>query len=130
MSLFDTEPYRRDPIPARSEPEQLSAGRRLTLRQKRDIERGWHPLSKVNPGGGLKLAPAGTGTCGGCRFREPSANRSYPKCLHGAYEESGVNSEGRPYTLTRYPRVASSAQTDCRAWWPACTDFEPREVAK
>jgi len=119
--LFDAEEYRR-PLPPK--PEKLSAGRRLTIRQQQDIARGWHPLSHTTRDG-LKLAPAGTGTCGTCRFRSPSSgDGTWPKCKFGAYEETRTGFEGRTYTLTHYPRASSSAATDCRAKWPACTDYQ------
>lgn len=25
------------------------------------------------------------------------------------------------------PRATHSEATDCRAWWPACTDYQPKE---
>lgn len=124
--LFDAEPFRQalpPPVP------KLSAGRRLKLRQEQAIRLGWHPLSHVTADG-LRLAPEGTGTCGDCRFRRPSAgDHTYPKCLYGAYETEETGYEGRPFVRTHYPRVSASLQTDCRAWWPACVDFEPKETS-
>lgn len=79
----------------------VSAGRRLTLRQKRDVEAGRHPL-----------APGATyperGTCGDCLFRQIEKHNDYrfAKC-----HAPGV-------------RNAHSAATDVRAWWPACSKWE------
>lgn len=58
--------------------EKLSAGRRLTLRQKADVERGRHPLTRG------PLANNGE-TCGTCVHRVLSHwhTRSYPKCALG-----------------------------------------------
>lgn len=81
----------------------LSAGRRLTLRQKRDVEAGRHPLADG-------ATYPDRGTCGDCRFRrlEEYHNRTYPKCA-----APGV-------------RNASSVATDVRAWWPACSKWEAK----
>ena len=82
---------------------ELSAGRRLTLRQKRDVEAGRHPLAN-----GAYYPDRCT--CGDCRFRrlEEYHNRTYPKCA-----APGV-------------RNANSAATDVRAWWPACSKWEAK----
>jgi hypothetical protein len=94
-TLFpDLEPLTPAPV------EKLSAGRRLTLRQKADVEAGRHPLtgSPVLPGH----------TCGTCIYRVQSIH-GYPKC--DAYGE-------------RY--WTASARTDVRAWWPACERWTQR----
>jgi hypothetical protein len=120
-TLFDAEPFRVElPDPARLTPQQL-----LTIRQKERISRGVHPLAHTADTGPLKLGPEGM-TCGDCKHRVPAANRSYPKCHYGAAERLVPNA-GRAVTRVHYPRVSSSAQTDCRKSWPACTDFEPKE---
>jgi hypothetical protein len=89
-----------DPPPA--EPG-LSAGQRLTLRQRADVAAGRHPLTH----GRLAADPAAR--CGNCRFRvlEQWHDRTYPKCS----ARDGA-------------RIAHSAQSDVRAWWPGCTDHE------
>jgi hypothetical protein len=87
------------------EPEALSADRRRTLRQRADIAAGRHPLrvgrlaGEGHPGSGHR--------CGDCAHRHPQRRGAgtYPKC--------DLNDTG-------------SAATDCRAWWPACTRWEPR----
>lgn len=92
-SLFpDLEPA----APFVGEPvEKLSAGRRLTLRQRADVDRGIHPLT------GMALL-GGDETCGSCAHRSPSSGtHSWPKC-------------------DRMP-IKASAANDCRAWWPACS---------
>lgn len=92
-----------DPPPGEPEPK-LSAGRRLTLRQRADIDRGIHPLTRDALAGNDE-------TCGTCRFREPD---HYPKCL---WRQPGVSG---------YPFHTFGAATDCRAWWPACNRWEPK----
>jgi hypothetical protein len=84
---------------------KLSADRRRTLRQKADIARGVHPLTKLP-----LLKPEGH-TCGDCAHRIAGHhhNRSYPKCdQHG---------------------FTHSAASDCRAWWPACVAWAPAAEA-
>jgi hypothetical protein len=100
-----------DPTPVEVK-EKLSAGRRLTLRQKADIDAGRHPLIR-----GARLAGNGE-TCGSCELlvRVGWHNRTYLKCTLGL-------APGRP--LDEAPYAAHSAQTDCRAWWPACVNWKP-----
>lgn len=94
----------------------LSAGRRLTLRQAAQVAAGVHPLTRGPLHRLASRARDATSprsdpfTCGSCWFREtwqPGANR-YPKCL--AYD--GV-------------RVTRGPASDVRAWWPACPDYSP-----
>jgi hypothetical protein len=102
VSLFDIDPSVALPDPY----EGLSAGQRLTLRQKTDVANGRHPLT-----GGPVLPDLGT--CGACKHRRQN-HRGYPKCWFG------VELGSRP---------ARSARTDVRAWWPACSNFEPADAA-
>lgn len=92
------------PLPEPEPVEKLSADRRRTLRQRRDVERGIHPLN------GLQLVGDGSTTCGNCAFRELFTyhRRSYPKCT----ARDGVY-------LTHGPA------SDVRAWWPSCPLWEP-----
>lgn len=89
--------------PAPAVPDRsLSAGQRLTLRQRADVKRGVHPLTR------LPLLPLiEDHTCGDCVFRYRSGD--YPKC--------------------RKMHHAASAANDCRAWWPACTQWEAKPDA-
>lgn len=102
----------------------------LAKRQQSRIDAGMHPLSGVGATPRLiRLAPEGTGTCGTCRHRAPVKlpigddgyrTKTYTKCVLGAeIRESGWCVHG--------PRVSNSAATDCRAKWPACADFKPKE---
>lgn len=90
-------------LPEAEPVEKLSAGRRLTLRQHAEVAVGRHPLTHG------RLYPAEDARCGNCRFREllDWHNRTYPKCVYG---------DGY--------RVAHSTQSDVRAWWPGCVDWE------
>lgn len=110
--LFDAAEYRVE-IP---EQPVLTLGQR----QRDKITAGLHPLSGTGSTGSLRLAPEGTGTCGSCVHRRSVATSyrgQHPKCLYG--KQRLPDSE-----LSIAPRVAHSEQTDCRAWWPACTDYE------
>jgi hypothetical protein len=84
--------------------EQLSAGRRLTIRQHADIEAGRHPLTRdpVNSNGE---------TCGTCVFRHPGR---FPKCWW------------RPGETGPRPFISHGLATDCRASWPACKRWEAK----
>lgn len=90
--LFHVEP---------ASPAPLSPDRRRTLRQRAQIEAGWHPLA------GTRTHPE-VGTCGDCAHRvlvSTNGNRSWPKC-----------------DLTP---ITHGPGSDCRAWWPACDRWEP-----
>lgn len=82
-------------------PEEVSADRRRTLRQRRLVDMGVHPLTRD------RACPQ-LGTCGDCAHRvlEGHRDRSYPKCELG-------------------PRSSGPA-TDVRRWWPACRRHTPR----
>lgn len=100
MTLFpDLEPI--NPAPTEMQ-EKLSAGRWLTLRQKADIDRGFHPLMR-----GMRLAGNGE-TCGSCIHRVIYSyhNRAYGKCDQ--------------------IKAVHSAANDCRAWWPACQGWKAK----
>lgn len=56
--------------------------------------------------------------CGTCKHRAYRGNTSkrYQKCwLRGGDHDM-------------YPRLTGGPGTDIRAWWPACTDYQPREA--
>jgi hypothetical protein len=90
----------------------LSAGRRRTARQAGRIIAGLHPLrhTGLHPAAPTGGAPKGTTaapfTCGSCAHRVLVGHhtRAYPKC-------------------DLFSRSHSEA-SDCRAWWPACTQYE------
>lgn len=86
--------------------EQLSAGQRLTLRQRGQVAVGIHPLR----GGRVSTDPEAR--CGNCCHRllvNLGTGRDYPKCL--LY---GLDS----------PLVTHGPATDVRAWWPACPQHQ------
>ena len=105
--LFDATPYevtRPDPLPA-----DLSADQRRTLRQRRDIEQGRHPLAgaPLHEQAPTDVAPGDRGrpfTCGTCSHRSSGSRYRWPKC------DIGPQSRG--------------AATDVRAWWPACIHYD------
>ncbi|MFL6141602.1 MAG: hypothetical protein ACJ72N_07005 [Labedaea sp.] len=124
-SLFDIEPTQTTPAAG----ENLSTDRRRTIRQAEFLAGGRHPLTAVltRP---LPLhvdaAPVDDRKapglrCGSCRYRVVVGwhSRSYPKCTFGA--------RGVRY-LDDAPRVSHGGGTDCRAWWPACRDYQPKEA--
>lgn len=100
--------------PPASEPEQLSAGQRLTRRQAEQVAAGIHPLTggRLHPDADrsrTKTSPQdGTPTCGTCMARVALDyhGKRYPKCLE------------QPANVTHGPA------TDVRAWWPACAKYE------
>ena len=73
-------------------------------RHQRKIAAGIHPIT------GLKLAGTGE-TCGTCvhRILVYGGDRKFPKCDRTA--------------------MSHCESSDCRAWYPACTDWTAREVA-
>lgn len=119
-ALFDSEPYAAE---GQADLTGLSPDRRRTVRQSVAIELGQHPLAlAVGPlvllGDNPKVEPyMGEGKawwakrCGNCQFRGVFGHhdRTYGKCT---YDEPA--------------RMSHGAATDCRAWWPACTDYQPR----
>lgn len=113
--------------PAR--PEPLSVDARRTRRQADAVAAGAHPLALVRPG--IRVHPDAQGSaatkantdqrplrCGTCIYR--GSIGGYPKCL---WRPAGdvPGSDGRYRNAP--PRVSSGAGTDCRSWWPACTDY-------
>lgn len=123
--LFDAEPYH-VPIVAEPPGEKISDGRKRTARQFKALARGRHPIS------GLPLhtdaAPhddqkAPGLRCRGCHFHQLMGGhkRGYPKCF---WPNPDL------YRLVDLPRVSMGPATDCRGWFPACTDYQPREDTK
>jgi hypothetical protein len=107
--------------PTSSPDADLSAGQRLTLRQAQQITQGIHPMTLaytlpllLHPDADRARTrnthvPLAAFTCGTCVFRQTIGHRSgtYPKCTR----------PGAP--------VSHGPATDVRAWWPACTHYEP-----
>ena len=115
-------PWHADPPP----PDPLaglSPGARRTQRQLTALRRGVHPLAAVVSTPYLmRLHPEAAPVedrkapgrrCGNCWYRQlvgGAHDGRFPKCTW-----PGVHP---------YPRWTSSAATDCRAWWPGCSDHE------
>lgn len=95
LELFHVEP----PTGASDPTAGMSADRRRTFRQRADVERGIHPLTRTK-------ARPDLGTCGDCLHRKLYGHhdRSFPKCDLGPKTHGGA--------------------TDVRRWWPACDRFE------
>lgn len=131
-TLFDGwEPEVRELRP--SEDMTLSAGRRLTLRQAEMVTNGIHPLTR-GPLHSLASthrdadAPRDDPfTCGSCYFRSAAGyhGRSYAKCFLPGPNTGQEVGAGPVTVIIGYPRVAHSAASDVRAWWPACPDYSP-----
>lgn len=130
MTLFDLAP-----TPAAEPEPKLSADRRRTLRQAEAIAKGSHPLALVFGSVVFPRHPMTKGhsysaedvkgdpyTCGSCRWRQVLSyhRRGYPKCLK--YPAS-ISAE--QYERMKPIWASHAASTDVRAWWPACTDYEP-----
>jgi hypothetical protein len=106
-----------DPPRAASKPvDKVSADRARTDRQRKAIKAGHHPLgmrlhAQANRDATKDDPRNEPFTCGSCAHRilvNTGHAKTYPKC-------ELVNT--------------ASAATDCRAWWPACTFYEPGDNA-
>jgi hypothetical protein len=102
----------------------------LGQQQQSRIDAGMHPLSGVGAVPRLiRLAPAGTGTCGTCRHfarvdmpvGDGYRTKTFPKCTFAADRDEQDR-------ITIAPRISNSTGTDCRRKWPACTDYQPKET--
>ena len=105
-------------------PAEKPLGRdaRRTLRQAEAIRRGYHPLGVAlrtylplhpdAPRGEDRKAPGPR--CGSCVHRViplRDVAGTYPKCNYGGDWRHATGGPG----------------TDCRAWWPACHHYTPKE---
>lgn len=106
----------REPPPV----EHLSADRRRTRRYLALLQVGRHPLGgRLHDHAAPVDDPHAPGRrCGNCWYRQllPYHARVYPKCLLGVTNPTDTDRLGDA------PRVAHSAASDVRAWWPACRD--------
>lgn len=128
-------------VPSPLEPK-LTPGERLRRQQAGRIAVGLHPLSyagaiiHLHPDAGRPLAK-GEGdpdapTCGSCAFRvlRGGAARDFPKCLYGRVEREIPPERRRKHGPTKVilePRATRGQASDVRAWWPACTTYQPKE---
>lgn len=85
-------------------PEGLGQDARRTWRQKRDLDRGVHPATR------LPLAGVEGRTCGNCDQRWHKSVKGFEgwKCD----EARGVSNDG----------------PDIRLWWPACVDWKAEQA--
>lgn len=107
-------------LPTAGPAERLSPDRRRTLRQRTLIAQGRHPMGgrlhiEAAPGDDLKAEGR---RCGNCWYRRlvDWNCRTYPKCFLGVRNPT----DSDPYPIQ--DRIAHSAATDVRAWWPGCTE--------
>ncbi|KAB7761789.1 hypothetical protein [Mycolicibacterium mucogenicum] len=101
-------------------PEVLTRGERRTRLVATRIARGEHPLGRIQlHADAARERGAGGLICGTCRFRELMGGnqRSYPKCRLPVQVGDRVT----------FPRDTGCESSDIRAWWPACTDYQPTE---
>lgn len=103
--------------------EKLSAGRRLTIRQHADVERGRHPLGDHGATLSRELTEQGH-TCGDCLYRTGGSSHQWPKCW---WPKNPTAKTTDPQPPTQ--RYTNGSATDCRAWWPACTDWVATELS-
>lgn len=108
--------------PAPVAEQKPTPGARRIARQAEAIRRGYHPLGvalRINiplhpdaPRGDDRKAPGPR--CGNCAHRViplRDVAGTYPKCNYGGDWRHATGGPG----------------TDCRAWWPACHHYTPKE---
>lgn len=105
--------------------EELTEGQRRNRLHLMRISDGVHPLGpplRLHPDADRSGARDGPGPrCGTCQYRVLTGGhaRSFPKCVWPELEFRGQKS---------CPRVTFSIASDVRTWWPACTDYQPRQA--
>jgi len=108
--------------PQRDPTAPLKPGERLRSRQLGLIALGMHPLTLVRTAGNVWLHPDASRTgehdapgphCASCRFR---VSVGFPKC-----DYPGVAGAVRR-------RQSQSQSSDVAAWFPACREYEAKEV--
>ena len=91
--------------------QEMSYGARLTARQAATLASGWHPM-------GHKLhsdaAPADDRKADGLRCRT---------CTHLTKQGGTAGS----YLKCDIHLITRGPGTDIRGWWPACSQWKPRE---
>lgn len=118
VPLFDLP----DARPADAPP--LSRDARRTIRQADAISRGYHPLGvalrtniPLHPDAPHIVDRKAPGLrCGTCTHRVVPLRE-----VSGAYPKCNYSSSGRAWE-----RASGGPGTDCRAWWPACSSYEPK----
>lgn len=131
--------------------EDLTYGERQRRRQGALIANGYHPLAgplrnrmRLHPDADraqTREDPQSGPTCGSCAFRQLVGGhaKDFPKCLFGEFHTKVTDDMRRQFpilygsaqagaTRTHQPRVSHADATDVRAWWPACTDHQPKET--
>lgn len=100
-----------DLLPAADPYDGLSADAKRTAKQHAAVAAGIHPLTKTK-------ARPDLGTCGTCALRNLIDHHAgtHPKCTLGANLEKRRSG----------PFMTHGAGTDCRAWWPACDNWQAK----
>jgi hypothetical protein len=134
--------------PSHDDPE-LTYGERQRRRQGALIANGYHPLAgplrnrlRLHPDADRaqrREDPQSGPTCGSCVFRVLMGGhaKDFPKCVFGTFTTPVTEGMRRTYPLlyrgvaadavnTHRPRVTHADATDVKAWWPACTDHQPK----
>ena len=105
---------------------ELTEGQRRNRLHLMRISDGCHPLGpplRLHPDADRTGNRDGPGPrCGTCRHRVLTGghSRDYPKCV---WPETTFRGQ------KRCPRATFGAASDVRAWWPACTTYQPTEEA-
>ncbi len=108
------EPVRlEDPAPANTR-ESVGVDARRTQRQRALIAKGEHPLTRLplHP-----QAPADTG---------PQVRRPQPFTCGTCTHLLDLDYHNRRYLKCEIAGDTHCAASDCRRWWPACRQYEPR----
>lgn len=136
--------------PSHDEPE-LTYGERQRRRQGALIANGYHPLAgplrnrlRLHPDADRaqnREDPQSGPTCGSCALRQLVGGhaKSFPKCFAGTFTTTITDEQRRNYPMmyggakpgavsTHHPRQTNADATDVKAWWPACTDHQPKET--
>lgn len=112
--LFDTTPYEVPTLPTADELDGLGKDARATLRNKALItDQG------INPGTRLPLHPAASRDRGGPGPR-------CGDCTH-LYVKHAGNSRFLKCDQTNVRADVHHDGPDMRAWWPACTRYQPAD---
>jgi hypothetical protein len=103
------------------EPEELTRGERRKRLVATRIATGIHPLGRpvlLHADANRDPEDRATGPrCGTCVFRVLLSHhdKTYPKCWYPST------------TSYPHPRDTHSDSSDIRAWWPACSGWQPKE---
>jgi hypothetical protein len=118
--LFDVGSLRR--AHPKDTAERATPADRRRAREAQLVAHGAHPLSgplrvhiPLHPNAApLDDRDAEGLRCGDCRHRQHLGRKAWPKCCLGGPDGG--------------PRITHGDATDVRAYWPACTSYQPRRA--